>query len=356
MRFAPTEDQLEFAAAVRDLLADTCTPALVRSAWGGAVGAHTELGSGDGRVRSAWDALAEMGVLGLTVPEANGGMGMSDDDLIGIIIECGRVGLPDPVCDSAGVVPAVLADIGGELASAWLERIATGATVVVGFGPRPLVAGAATADALLLFTDDPADPAAGGGSGVYLIPAADVELEALDSVDGSRALSRVSWSPSESSVVAEGDRAAALTRVAFDRAAVLDAALLVGLSQTMLEMTVEYVAERKQFGVAIGTFQAVKHHLADAALAAEFAEPLVRDAAHRLALGDDAAVAASMAKARASAAALAMAEATLQCHGAIGYTVEHDLHLYMKRAWALARSHGDSDWHRSRVRASLLGV
>ena len=359
MRFAPTEDQLEFATAVRDLLADTCTPNDVRSAWGGAVGAHTELGSGDGRVRPAWEALAEMGVLGLTVPETAGGLGMADDDLVGIIIECGRAGLPDPVSDTAGVVPAVLRGVDGDSASQWLERIAGGATVVVGFGADPLVAAATTADAFLLFENDPASSGAGNADdscgGVHLVPADEVELTGLDSVDGSRALARVHWTPSEATAVAVGADATSLTLTAFDRAAVLDAALLLGLSRAMLDMTIEYVGERKQFGVAIGTFQAVKHQLADAGLAMEFAEPLVRDAAHQLALGAESTVAASMAKARASQAALGMAEATLQCHGAIGYTVEHDLHLFMKRAWALARRHGDADWHRARVRAALLG-
>ena len=111
----------------------------------------------------------------------------------------------------------------------------------------------------------------------------------------------------------------------------------------MLEMTADYVRERRQFGVPVGSFQAVKHHLANARIALEFARPLVYRAAASIAAGDpDASVHVSMAKAKADAAALRPARAALQCHGAIGYTTEYDLHLYMKRAWALARSWGDA--------------
>ncbi|MCP4435466.1 MAG: acyl-CoA/acyl-ACP dehydrogenase [Actinomycetia bacterium] len=355
MRFAPTDDQNDFVEAVSGLLADTCTPDAVRSAWGGAVGRHTGLGDSDGRVRQAWDALTEMGVCGLMVPEAQGGLAMTDDDLVGIVIECGRAGLPDPIADTAGVAAAALGTLAGagdETAASWLERIAGGATVVVGFGPSPLLSGAPTADAILLLGHDPVTGT--GEHTVDLFEAGSVELSSADSVDGSRNLSQLHPGSRGATRLAEGATAEALVARAFDRAAVLDAALLVGLSARMLDITIEYVGERKQFGTAIGTFQAVKHHLADASLGIEFAEPLVRNAAHFMALGEDAAMVASMAKQRASLAAVAASEATLQCHGAIGYTVEADLHLFMKRAWALARSHGDADWHRARVRSALL--
>jgi alkylation response protein AidB-like acyl-CoA dehydrogenase len=123
----------------------------------------------------------------------------------------------------------------------------------------------------------------------------------------------------------------------------------------MLELTVDYVGERAQFGVPVGSFQAIKHHLADAALGLEFAEPLVAVAAHRLRLGEPAGVASSMAKLRASRAAHEAGRVALQCHGAIGYTVECDLHLYLKRSWALHRQHGGEAWHLARVRSELLG-
>jgi alkylation response protein AidB-like acyl-CoA dehydrogenase len=117
----------------------------------------------------------------------------------------------------------------------------------------------------------------------------------------------------------------------------------------MLEMTTDYVKERTQFGVPVGSFQAVKHHLANARIALEFTRPLV----YRAAVTLDAAH-TSMALAKSIDTALLTALAALQCHGAIGYTTEHDLHLFMKRAWALARAWGDARFHRARVAGAIL--
>jgi hypothetical protein len=122
----------------------------------------------------------------------------------------------------------------------------------------------------------------------------------------------------------------------------------------MLDLTVAYVGERRQFGVPVGSQQAVKHHLADAAMQLRFAAPAVYAAAWALDTG--AATAGrdvSMAKALASDAARQTGRAALQCHGAIGYTVEYDLHLFLKRAEVLARAWGDAAWHRRRVAAAL---
>ena len=106
----------------------------------------------------------------------------------------------------------------------------------------------------------------------------------------------------------------------------------------MLEMTADYVKERKQFGVPIGSFQAVKHHLANARIALEFARPLVYRAAASIApaIPTPRARVDGEGQGRRGRARVA-ARAALQCHGAIGYTTEYDLHLYMKRSWALAR-------------------
>jgi alkylation response protein AidB-like acyl-CoA dehydrogenase len=124
----------------------------------------------------------------------------------------------------------------------------------------------------------------------------------------------------------------------------------------MLAMTVAYVSERRQFGVPIGSFQAVKHQLADALVELEFAKPLVWRAALSRSTGDPgASMHASMAKAVASDAAHTVGLAALQCHGAIGYTVECDLHLWLKRSWALRAQDGDAASHRRLVEAALLG-
>lgn len=342
MRFALTEDQIDFRDAVRGLLADTCPPEAVRAAWREHVGEIP--GGGDGRVRAAWDALAEMGVLGVMVPESSGGLGMGDEDIVPLLVECGRVGLPDPISSTAYVAAGLLGDHVPD--SGLLARIADGsATVLVGFpGSRHLTA-AETADAFLMCDRGE----------VHELAASEVRLTPVASVDGARALCSVDWEPSDSTLLVGGEEGSLAVTRAFDRAALGAAAQLIGLGARMIDMTVGYVADRRQFGVPIGSFQAVKHHLADAALAVSFVEPLVLRAANSLANDDpEAPVHVSMAKARASEAATAAAAAALQCHGAIGYTVEYDLHLYMKRAWALAGRYGDADFHRDRVRTVLL--
>src|SRR5262249_23433727 len=142
---------------------------------------------------------------------------------------------------------------------------------------------------------------------------------------------------------------------ALDRAALGVAAQLIGLADRMLDITVDYAKERHQFGVPIGSFQAVKHHLANVALELEFARPLVYRAAWSVAHDDDArSVHVAMAKARASDAALLAGRVALQVHGAIGYTTEYDLHLWLKRAWALAASWGDAHCHDDRVGRAIL--
>jgi alkylation response protein AidB-like acyl-CoA dehydrogenase len=119
---------------------------------------------------------------------------------------------------------------------------------------------------------------------------------------------------------------------------------------------VDYVAGRRQFGVPVGSFQAVKHRLADAYVAVEFARPAVLAAGWAQAsAAADAAEQTSVAKVLASDAATAVARAAIQCHGAIGYTTSCDLHLFAKRAWALAPSWGSASWHRRRL-AGALGL
>jgi alkylation response protein AidB-like acyl-CoA dehydrogenase len=134
-----------------------------------------------------------------------------------------------------------------------------------------------------------------------------------------------------------------------DLASLGAAAHLVGLGQRMLDLTVDYAKQREQFGVPIGSFQAVKHHLADALKELAFARPAVWRAG-----ADPTPVHVSMAKAMASDAASFVARQALQCHGAIGYTVEYELHRFLKQTWALARAHGDAAWHRERIASALL--
>ncbi len=315
MRFGLTEDQVAFRDAVRDLFAKEATPAVVRAAWEAPAG---ELD------RGVWDSLDAMGVLGLLVPEADGGLGLDETFLVPILEEAGRVALPHPLVDTAMVAAPL---------------VGTGLGMVATDLGGPNVGCAADADALLLRA----------GQGLVLADAAIATVTPLATVDGGRRAGTVTAGPG--STVSAGHAAVEL---ALDRGALGTAAFLVGLGQAMLDLTVGYVVERKQFGVAVGSFQAVKHHLSDAALALEFARPAVHRAAWTVA--HDAPTRArdvSMAKAMASDAAELVGRKALQCHGAIGYTVEADLHLFLKRTWALARAWGDRAHHTDRVTAAL---
>ncbi|MFN8051707.1 MAG: acyl-CoA dehydrogenase [Acidimicrobiales bacterium] len=333
MRFAFTQDQLDFSGAVSDLLAKECSPDALRAAWAG----------DDGRVAGLWDRLVEMGVVGLLAPESAGGFGLAEVDLVRIAYEAGRVALPEPLSSVAGVVVPALRDHGGDRGASLLEELVGGsAAVALGLAVNPLVQHSAGATGFLLEADD----------GLHLVPAADVSLTSEESVDGSRRPARVAWSPSAATLLDDPVLAAAEANA---RAAVFTAAELCGLADTMLGLTTGYVAERKQFGVPIGSFQAIKHHCADAMLAVEFAKPLVWRAAYSLSVGDPAAaVHASMAKSSASDAADVVGRIAMQCHGGIGYTTEYDLHLYLKRAWALVAQDGSAAAHRRKVADAVL--
>src|SRR3954452_15250191 len=320
MRFAFTHDQLDFRDAVRDLLANECPTSVVRAAWE----------NGDGRSGAAWRALAEMGVLGALAPEDAGGLGLTVLDAVLIVEEAGDAALPEPLVEHALVAMPVLDDPA--------RAAAGGGTVTASLG-EPYVVYAESGDALGVDDDDL----------LYVVDRAEAMLMPAGGVDGSRRLAWVEWDPA----TPVGDEAT--RHAAFDRGALGTAAQLVGLARRLLDLTVEYAKERKQFGVPIGTFQAVKHHLADSRIAIEFARPLVYRAAWSATEGDpNASTHVSMAKALASDAATLTARQALQCHGAIGYSYEYDLHLFMKRAWALAATWGDAAWHRARVGRAIL--
>jgi alkylation response protein AidB-like acyl-CoA dehydrogenase len=339
MRFAFTDDQLLFRDTVRELLANGCTPAAVRLAWDAPHDAAVD--------RTRWASLAEMGVLGLMLPEVHGGMGLSELDLVLLLEESGRVALPEPIVDVAAVGGPLVADVGSDgFCADWLTRIAAGEALVgVQSGGKPSIAGAAEVDLFILVHEDE----------VHAVPRSEAQLVEQESVDGSRKLCLVDWHRTPETLLTSGAAGWATVNRAFDRGALATAAQLVGLADRMIAMTVEYVSERQQFGVPVGSFQAVKHQIADAYLRLEFARPVTYRAAHSMAHDlPDRSRDVSMAKVYAVRAAHEAARVALQCHGAIGYTVECDLHLYMKRAWALAASWGDAAWHRARVGRAIL--
>jgi alkylation response protein AidB-like acyl-CoA dehydrogenase len=353
MFFGFDDEQLAFQAAVRDLLDKQCPPEVVRAAWDAPPGQLD---------RKVWDHLAEMGVLATLVPEDAGGLDLDERSLVLVLEETGRAALPHPIVDTTTVAAPLLAADRGQRHTV---DVATGSMVVTDLG-GPNVACAADADALLLHH----------GGALYLVEPAAVRLEPLETVDRGRRAGRIQWpadDPSRSVLAARDFDAAPPapwstgegllvtddpdeTALAFDRGAFGTAAQLVGLGQRMLDVTVEYVQQRQQFGRPVGAFQAVKHHLADALKELAFARPAVHRAAHSLAVGADTRSRdVSLAKAMASDAACLVGRQALQCHGAIGYTVESDLHLYLKRTWALAAAWGDAAWHRDRI-GRVLGI
>ena len=333
MRFAPTDDQIALRDGIAELLAGESGPTQVREAW------ENE----SGRLPALWSQLADMGVLAAQLPESLGGLGLNEIDLALIGIEAGRVALTEPLLATAGVAAPLFAELDTDTGRAWAERVAGGASIAVGLVDGDPVVHAATCDATILCRDGE----------LHLIERGALSLTPTTSVDRSRRLAFVDWQPSAETLLTNDPALVDRTR---QRSEVLGAAQLLGLSATMVAMTVDYVSERKQFGVPIGSFQAVKHHLANAELARSFAQPVVLRAAYSLATGDpDTDLHAAMAKAAASDAATKVGKMALQCHGGIGYTVECDLHLYLKRAWALAAADGDAAHHRVKVAAAVLG-
>lgn len=359
MRFAFDEDQLAFRDAVRDLLAKECAPEVVRAAWPDGTDAHgARKGEGaraeGARVAKVWADLAEMGVLGIAVPEEAGGLGMGELDWVLLAEETGYAALPHPFVETACVVAPLLAAAGDphQVLAALLDGSRQAAalpltTTLVPWG-----------DAITYLVSLDQRPTSDQGwvarrvqGGLAVGDTNDQRRTLADTLDAGRHVVQLgAWQTDAG--FAEGD----VVQAAFDRGALGTAAQLVGLGRRMLDLTVAYAAERKQFGVPIGSQQAVKHHLADAAMKLRFAAPAVHAAAWSMATGADTASRdVSTAKALASDAARFTARQALQCHGAIGYTVEYDLHLYLKRAEALARSWGDAAWHRRRV-AVALGI
>ena len=337
MDFRFDEDQELLQTTVHDFLEGEITPELVRSLW------ETETA----RSPELWKTLAEIGLPGMLVPEEHGGMGMSEVDFVLLLEETGRAGLAEPIVATAAVAAPMLREIGGDLAKEWLPKIATGeAVVVVGHPELPFVDDAHIADLLLL---------PNGEDEIHAVSAADAGITEQKSNDPSRRLASVSFTPGDATCVARGKEAAALLAAALDRGALACAAQALGACDRMIQLSVEYTSERKQFGKPIGSFQAVKHHLAGAKVKLEYARPVVQRAADSVANASALrALHVSMAKLVACEAAVYAAKQALQCHGAIGYTWEQDLHLWMRRAWSLDRSWGRSPFHLGRIRAALL--
>lgn len=337
MKFTFTEDQLLFQSSVRNLLEKECTPERVRALWDTETGRSPEL----------WAKLAEIGFLGLLAPETYGGLGMSEIDLVLLLEETGRVALPEPIVETAAVAVPLLSETAADaLKERWLGAVACGeAILTVGHAANPFVTDAHVADLLLLQHGDQ----------LHAVRKERTSLEWQECSDASRRLFKVDWTPTNETRIAEGSDGRRLLDAAFDRGAWATAAQALGIAQRLVDLAVDYAKQREQFGRPIGSFQAVKHMLANVQVKIEFARPVVYRAAYSIAHDSPTrSIAVSHAKAAACEAAVLAAKTALQVHGAIGYTWEVDLHLWMKRAWALEAAWGTGLWHRARVGKAVL--
>ncbi|MGF7147086.1 alkylation response protein AidB-like acyl-CoA dehydrogenase [Sphingomonas zeicaulis] len=309
MDFRLTDDQRELRDAVRDYLAGEHGPETLR-----------RLDAEGNRDATLWHGLVGMGLTGLLVSEADGGLGLGLVEAVLVAVELGRADVSEPVADTALVAAPLLH-------AAQRQQIAAGALKVALAHPiNPWIADLDQADTLY------------GGGAALAAP----EPQPLGSVDPLRRL----FAP----VAVEPD-----DRL-LDRAALIAAAQLVGAAERMLDLATDYAKTREQFGQPIGGFQAVKHHLATVAVKLEFAKPVLWRAAYAAEAGHARApVQISHAKIAATDAAMLSAETAIQVHGAMGYTYEVDLHFWMKRCWALAGAWGDRAFHQRRIEDAVIG-
>ena len=318
MRFDVDAQQRDFAASIDAALAVADVPGAVR-AWA----------SGDTSPgRKVWARLADLGVTALAVPERFDGLDAHAVDLVVALERLGRWCVPGPVTESVAVAPILLAEDERCAALASGELIATVAL-------QPQVPRAVDADA------------------AGLVLAAETEGWVREAQVGDR---HESVDPSRHlfDAHAVGDAWRGEVARAYEFGALATAAQLIGAGQALLDTAVDYAKQRAQFGRVIGSYQAIKHKLADVHIALELARPLVYGAA--LSLADrsaDTARDVSAAKAAASDAALLAARSALQTHGAIGFTAEHDLSLLLLRVQALRSAWGAPATHRRRVLDAL---
>jgi alkylation response protein AidB-like acyl-CoA dehydrogenase len=300
--FGLPDDAVALREGLREVLATACTPAVIRAAWDGSDSA------------ALWKELGAFGLLGLLVPEAEGGLGLDALSFVAALEEAGYAGVPGPLVETVAFLPGT-------------GLSADGSAVHTVTRPDGSARGLGTH---VVDLDGVVRPL----TGWLAVATVDPTRQALrrDPVDGP-------VPPGPAHVLAT----------------LGTAAFLLGLARRQVDLTVAYVKDRKQFGVPIGTFQAVKHPIADAVVGTEFAWPAVLRAAQSLTSGHpDAGVHVSTAKALASDAAYKASRVCLQAHGAMGYTVEYDLHLFAKRTWALAKDWGTADEHRAIVARALL--
>ncbi|MDJ0346347.1 acyl-CoA dehydrogenase family protein [Streptomyces sp. H10-C2] len=354
--YSDVEDDLR--SAVRGLLADHCPPTAVLA----------RIESDTPYDLDLWRTLAaEVGLAGLLVPEELGGHGGSAREAAVVLEELGATVAPVPFLGSAVLATSALLAVPGT-AGPLLKRLASGEATAALAVPLPTAPGAdfphgvrADADGVLsgrvtsVADASAADvlvvPAAGpGGPGLYEI-AADapgVRITVPVALDLTRPIADVTFDAAAARLLAGPDTATAALHRALLTGAGLLASEQLGIAQWCLDETVRYLNERHQFGRPVGSFQSLKHRLADIWLEVVSARAAARNAADALASGSpDAAVAVAVAQAHCATTAVHAAEECIQLHGGIGMTWEHPAHLYLKRAKADEIALGTPGHHRA---------
>jgi alkylation response protein AidB-like acyl-CoA dehydrogenase len=369
-----SETETDLRDSVRSLLAARCRPEDVLPRADGQ-------GDGAGGDTGLWHALAaDLGCASLLVPEDDDGAGASFREAATVAEELGRSVAPVPYLGSAVVATMALLSAGDHRTLPELARGDVTAALAVGFatapgdpfprtarlsGPRPGdgggtarlrgevrgVADALDADLLLV-------PADGVPHALYVVGTGTegVRRTPVSSLDMTRPLCDIELTDAEARLIASGPAADDAFQLALLAGAAALAAEQLGVAEKCLELTVAYVKERHQFARPIGSFQGLKHRLADLWVSITQARAAARYAAGCLADGhDDTPVAVALAKAHCGDAAVHAAEECVQMHGGIGFTWEHPAHLYLKRAKADSIGFGTSDHHRQSL-ATLVNL
>lgn len=360
MFFALTDEQRALQSSVRELLADRFPLTAVRTV--------VDDPAGDGDPAELWKAIGAQGWLAVLVPEEYDGLGLGLLDAA-VIARCfGAAAVPGPYLPTLLGGEAVRLAGSADQRARWLPPLAAGEvkltlitdTDAVASGGR--LSGTArhvayphVADRLIVATGEH-DGTGGTDPRLWLVdPAGDgVTLTRHDTLDRTTRDATVTFTDAAAEPLPGGDREAVAALHA--RGAVLVANDLVGIARTALTRTVDYVRTREQFGRPVGSFQALKHALADLHTGVTMAEHAGWYAAHALDVAlPDAALAVSVAKAKASDVGRDATAAMIQFHGGIGYTWEHDAHIFFKRAKREEYLYGDPAAHRERVAALVIG-
>jgi alkylation response protein AidB-like acyl-CoA dehydrogenase len=379
MNFGFSDEQELLRSTARKFFENECPSEVVR----------TLMETPEGMSPELWAKLAEQGWLGLIYPEAYDGMGLGFVDLTVLMEEMGRAVVPGPYFSTVLLGGLAILEAGNEdQKKAWLPRIGSGevrvalawmepsamlgpegiSLVASAHGERFTLSGtklfvqdAHIADAIVVAARTPPGKAASEGVTLFLVPrgAAGLEVKLLPTMDQTRKLCEVTLRDaavgSEAVLGEAGKGWEPLGRV-LDRATVALCAEMCGGAQKVLDMTVEYAKIRQAFGRPIGSYQGVKHRAADMLVDVENSKSITYYAAWAMDEGvAEGPLAVSMAKAYVSDAYRRAAAAGIQLHGGIGFTWEHGLHLYFKRAKGSEFTFGDATYHRERV-AQLINL